>query len=99
MPKKANQEKTRKYGGTSSYVDSSVPSKAPRQDEPTKEFMGAAPPRHQVDDTEGSQGISNRPANKENPFPDSPPPPAPSDDAPDSVEDTPKQQGGNRGGV
>ena len=31
--KKNNQERARKYGGTSSYVDMGEPSKAPRQDQ------------------------------------------------------------------
>jgi len=98
MGKKTNQEKTRKYGGSSSYVDASVPSKAPRQDESTKEFLGSAPPRHQVDDAERTQGISNRPANEEHAFPDDDAGVS-RDESRASVESPPKQQGGNRGGV
>jgi hypothetical protein len=92
-----NQERTRKYGGSSSFVDQGEPSKAPRQDEEGREFVGQS-------DTEetpkynsiGEQGISNRLAEEERAFPESD---EPRSDTPDSVETTPKQQGGNRGGV
>jgi hypothetical protein len=60
--------------------------------------MGSTPPRHQADDVEGTQGISNRPANEEHAFPEDSSE-TPHDDATESVEDTPKQQGGNRGSV
>jgi hypothetical protein len=92
-----NQEHTRKYGGSSSFVDSDTPSKAPRQDEQQADSgsHGAAP--HAVDPNDERQGISNRPVKEEHAFPDSGPPVT--DAAPDSVENTPKQQGGNRGGV
>ena len=97
--KKNNQERGRKYGGSSSYVDIGEPSKAPRQDEYGKEFIGPSdstqPPEYS---TGAKQGVSNRPAKVEHPFPESPDL-APDVDAPDSVEATPKQQGGNRGGV
>ena len=38
--KKNNQARARKYGGTSSYVDSGEPSNAPRQDENPLTFAG-----------------------------------------------------------
>jgi hypothetical protein len=96
--KKTNQERTRKYGGSSSFVDQGDPSKAPRQDEDVKDFVGPSDPdqAHQYNSI-GEQGISNRLAEEEHAFPE-PGEPAP-DPAPDSVETTPKQQGGNRGGV
>jgi hypothetical protein len=56
---KTNQERGRKYGGSSSFVDMGQPSRAPRQDEEESD----------------SQAI------------------------PDSVDDGPKQVGGNRGRV
>jgi hypothetical protein len=96
--KKNNQEGARKYGGTSSYVDTGEPSKAPRQDEDAREFIGpsdANQVRAYSDSDE--QGISNRPAKSEHAFPESETRTEP--DAPDSVETTPKQQGGNRGNV
>ena len=74
------------------------PSKAPRQDEDGREFVGRADPETPKYNSIGEQGISNRPAEVEHAFPDS-------DETlsepltPDSVESTPKQQGGNRGGV
>ena len=97
--KKNNQERGRKYGGSSSYVDMGEPSKAPRQDEDGRELVGTSP----SDDTRtynsvNEQGISNRPAEIEDAFPQSGEPrtePEPLE----SVDTTPKQQGGNRGGV
>jgi hypothetical protein len=46
----------------------------------------------------GEQGISNRLAEEEHAFPESDEPATESDSL-ESVETTPKQQGGNRGGV
>ena len=97
--KKNNQERARKYGGTSSYVDTGEPSKAPRQDEDGREFVGPSevdPPR--VYKNSDEQGISNRPANAEHAFPESAEP-SNMPDAADSVDTAPKQQGGNRGHV
>ena len=97
--KKNNQERTRKYGGTSSYVDAAEPSKAPRQDEDVREFVGSSdvnPPREYSSGDD--QGISNRPAKAEHAFPESEEPLSKTE-VPDSVETTPKQQGGNRGNV
>jgi hypothetical protein len=96
--KKSNQERTRKYGGSSSFVDQRDPSKAPRQDEDVNDFVGPSDPdqAHKYNSI-GEQGISNRLAEEEHAFPE-PDEPAP-DPAPDSVDTTPKQQGGNRGGV
>jgi hypothetical protein len=97
--KKNNQERGRKYGGSSSYVDMGEPSKAPRQDEDGREFVGTSDsdqtPKY---NSIGEQGISNRPAEVEHAFPESGEPRT-EPEAPDSVETTPKQQGGNRGGV
>ena len=97
--KKNNQERARKYGGTSSYVDTGEPSKAPRQDEDAREFVGPSDMEQtRAYNSSDEQGISNRPANAEHAFPESEE--SRTDvDAPDSVESTPKQQGGNRGNV
>ena len=97
--KKSNQERSRKYGGSSSFVDAGEPSKAPRQDEDARDFIG----RSDSDQTPkynaiGEQGISNRLAEEEHAFADSDEP-RPEPAGPDSVETTPKQQGGNRGSV
>ena len=40
--KKNNQERARKYGGSSSYVDMGEPSKAPRQDEDGRDLIRAS---------------------------------------------------------
>ena len=97
--KKDNQERGRKYGGSSSFVDAGEPSKAPRQDEDGRDFVGQSDsdqtPKY---NSIGEQGISNRPAEVEHAFPESDEP-ATEPDIPESVEATPKQQGGNRGGV
>lgn len=95
--KKTNQERGRKSGGSSSFMDKGEPSRAPRQDEDGRD--GAPPtavPRHYADDAT-KQGISNRPADEEHAFPESDNS-AESVDAP-SIETTPKQVGGNRGSV
>jgi hypothetical protein len=95
---KTNQERGRKYGGSSSFVDVGQPSRAPRQDEQGEETIGSANRRGgPADGKSPQQGISNRPAKDEHAFPqggqtDSQP-------VPDSVEDGPKQVGGNRGRV
>jgi hypothetical protein len=95
--KKNNQERARKYGGTSSYVDAGGPSKAPRQDEDAREFVGPSEAdQERAYNSSDEQGISNRPAKAEHAFPGES---RTEPDAPDSVETTPKQQGGNRGGV
>ena len=97
--KKTNQERGRKYGGSSSFVDVGQPSRAPRQDEDGTEVVG--PDKYQPGPADGDsplQGISNRPANEEHAFPES----GVADTettAPDSVETGPKQVGGNRGRV
>jgi hypothetical protein len=95
--KNSNQQGTRKYVGDSAYLGKDEPSKAPRQDEDGSELVGSSQLRpHQVDPNSKEQGISNRPVKDEHAFPESD---AQESDAPDSVETTPKQQGGNRGGV
>jgi hypothetical protein len=97
--KKANQERGRKYGGSSSFVDTRQPSKAPRQDEDGKELIGSGRlDTARADGDSPKQGISNRPANEEHAFPDSGEPETDSVVA-GSVESAPKQVGGNRGGV
>jgi hypothetical protein len=97
--KKSNQERSRKYGGSSSFVDSGEPSKAPRQDEDPQAFVGPSDPDQTPKyNTVGEQGISNRLAEEEHAFPESKEP-APEAAGPDSVETTPKQQGGHRGAV
>ena len=93
-----NQERGRKYGGTSSFVDIGQPSRAPRQDEQGDETPGSAKCGFGPADGAGSQqGISNRPAKDEHAFPD--PAESHTQSAPDSVDDGPKQVGGNRGQV
>jgi len=98
--KKSSQERSRKYGGSSSFVDTGEPSKAPRQDEDARDFVGPSDPEQTPKyNTIGEQGISNRLAEEEHAFPESDeqrPEPAGPDN---SVETTPKQQGGGRGAV
>jgi hypothetical protein len=97
--KKTNQERGRKYGGSSSFVDVGQPSRAPRQDEDGKEVVGSD--KHEPGPADGDtalQGISNRPAKEEHAFPESGVADTEST-APDSVETGPKQVGGNRGRV
>jgi hypothetical protein len=97
--KKTNQERARKYGGSSSFVDVGQPSRAPRQDEDGKEVVGSD--KHEPGPADGDsalQGISNRPAKEEHAFPESGVADTEST-APDSVETGPKQVGGNRGRV
>src|SRR5688572_18717370 len=95
---KTNQERSRKYGGSSSFVDGGQPSRAPRQDEQGEERLGSARgPSGPADQDGEKQGISNRPAKDEHAFPDADP--SDSQAGPASVEDGPKQVGGNRGRV
>jgi hypothetical protein len=97
--KKTNQERARKYGGSSSFVDVGQPSRAPRQDEDGKEVVGSD--KHERGPADGDsalQGISNRPAKEEHAFPESGVADTESTE-PDSVETGPKQVGGNRGRV
>jgi hypothetical protein len=96
MPKKSNQERGRKYGGSSSFVDVKQPSRAPHQDEELRDVAGAtAATPDRADDLGDQQGISNRPVSDEHAFPESDAPEEPEG----SVDDEPKQQGGNRGRV
>jgi hypothetical protein len=96
--KTPNQERGRKYGGSSSFVDVGQPSRAPRQDEDGQETIGSTERGSGVADLNSpKQGISNRPAKDEHAFPDSDEPD--SERAPESVDEGPKQVGGNRGGV
>ena len=99
MPKnKTNQERARKYGGSSSFVDAGSPSRAPRQDQEGQDNVGSTERRFgPADGDSPKQGISNRPAREEHAFPGGDE--SDSVDAPDSVEDAPKQVGGNRGRV
>jgi hypothetical protein len=99
--KKTNQERGRKYGGSSSFVNAGQPSRAPRQDEDGKELIGSSkhePGLEYPDRDSDHQGISNRPAREEDAFPE-----PDRDDAeaagPDSVESDGKQVGGNRGRI
>jgi hypothetical protein len=93
-----NQERSRKYGGSSSFVDKGQPSKAPRQDEQGEDALGSTSRDvGPADGTSPKQGISNRPAKDEHAFPDSDR--SDSQAVPDSVDDGPKQVGGNRGQV
>ena len=95
---KTNQQRGRKYGGSSSFVDLGQPSRAPRQDENGDEAVGS-PSRDfgPADGTSSKQGISNRPAKDEHAFPGSDE--SDSQAVPDTVDDGPKQVGGNRGQV
>ncbi len=93
-----NQERSRKDGGSSSFVDVGQPSRAPRQDEEDQE--GSASASREVVHADGDsakQGISNRPARDEHAFPDSDASDAQA--TPESVDHQPKQVGGNRGQV
>ena len=95
--KKTNQERGRKYGGSSSFIDVGQPSKAPRQDEDGTEAVGSE--RHEPGPADGDsplQGISNRPAREEHAFPESG---GADPESTDSVETGSKQVGGNRGRV
>jgi hypothetical protein len=97
--KKTNQERGRKYGGSSSFVDVGQPSKAPRQDEDGSGVAGFD--KHAPGPADGDspvQGISNRPAREEHAFPESAGA-DPDSTVPDSIETGPKQLGGNRGRV
>lgn len=95
---KTNQERARKYGGSSSFVDRGQPSRAPRQDEQGEEAVGSTSrDLGPADGTSAKQGISNRPAKDEHAFPDSDE--SDSQDVSESVDDGPKQVGGNRGQV
>jgi hypothetical protein len=94
-----NQERSRKYGGSSSFVDAGQPSKAPRQDEDGQEAVGSS--SREVGPADGNstrQGISNRPARDEHAFPDSDE--REPEAAPDErLDQGPRQVGGNRGQV
>ena len=95
---KKNQNRGRKYGGSSSFVDMGQPSRAPRQDEDGDDLNSLAPrDLGPADGTSPQQGISNRPAKDEHAFPDSEE--SDSRAVADSVDDGPKQVGGNRGQV
>jgi hypothetical protein len=94
---KTNQERGRKYGGSSSFVDMGQPSKAPRQDEEGAAVGSTSRAFGPADGTSPKQGISNRPAKDEHAFPDADE--SDSQAVPDSVDDGPKQVGGNRGQV
>jgi hypothetical protein len=97
--KKTNQERGRKYGGSSSFIDVGQPSRAPRQDEDGKEVVGSDEYEPGPADGDSAlQGISNRPAKDEHAFPESDVA-DPESTAPDSVETGSKQVGGNRGRV
>jgi|SRR5688572_12138590 len=96
--KKRSQERSRKYGGSSSFVDGGQPSRAPRQDEDGKDALGST--NRSFGPANGdspNQGISNRPAKDEHAFP-------PSDETdsepdPGTAGHGPSQVGGNRGRV
>jgi hypothetical protein len=97
--KKTNQERGRKYGGSSSFVDAGQPSRAPRQDEDGTEVIGSDNREPGPADGDSPlQGISNRPAKEEHAFPESGAAAAESTPS-DSVETDAKQVGGNRGRV
>jgi hypothetical protein len=98
--KKTNQERGRKYGGSSSFVDAGQPSRAPRQDEDGTEVTGSD--KHAPGPADGAsalQGISNRPAREEHAFAESDAATAADAAASDSIDTESKQLGGNRGRV
>ena len=95
---KTNQERSREDGGSSSFVDKGQPSRAPRHDEHGDEALGSTSRDvGPADGTSPKQGISNRPAEDEHAFPERDG--SDSQAVPDSVDDGPKQVGGNRGQV
>src|SRR5438876_943257 len=97
--RKTNQERGRKYGGSSSFTDVGQPSRAPRQDEDGKDLIGSD--KHESGPADGDsplQGISNRPAREEHAFPESGGAGAEST-APESIQTGSNQLGGNRGRV
>ena len=95
-----NQERSRKYGGSSSFVDAGEPSRAPRQDEEGEELVGSVSREPGPANLNSSQqGISNRPAKDEHAFPDAEPDQSDAQANPAPVDDGPKQVGGNRGRV
>src|SRR5687767_14543854 len=95
---RTNQERGRKYGGSSSFVDVGQPSRAPRQDEEGQDNIGSSSPAFGPADKTGSQqGISNRPARDEHAFPVTEE--SDTQTLPDDVDEGPKQVGGNRGQV
>ena len=76
------------------------PSKAPRQDEEDEKTLGSADRRlGPADGASSQQGISNRPAKDEHAFPDRSDSESQAVPNSDSVDDGPKQVGGNRGQV
>ena len=95
---KANQERSRKSGGSSSFVDVGQPSRAPRQDEQGEDTVGSA---HRGVDPgyadSAQQGISNRPAKDEHAFPEAHE--SDSHETPGDATNGPDQVGGNRGRV
>ena len=98
MDNNSNQERSRKYGGSSSYVDAGQPSRAPRQDEQGEGTVGSE--KRGVGPADGNspqQGVSNRPANEEHAFPDSDESDTQAGD--EGIDDAGKQWGGNRGRV
>jgi hypothetical protein len=99
---KTNQERGRKRlrSKTKAILDSQ-PSKAPGQDQEVREFLGPDTPEQHAsaNDQSAQQGVSNRPANEEHPFPASGEPPAEPAAEPAADTSVPQQQGGNRGGV
>src|SRR4051794_41093976 len=98
MANTPNQERSRKYGGSSSFVDAGQPSRAPRQDEQGDESVGSPKPGPgQADGSSAQQGISNRPANEEHAFAGSGDSDAQAGD--EGIDDEGTQQGGNRGRV
>ena len=95
-----NQERGRKYSGSSSFADVGQPSRAPRQDEEGQDTIGSA--SREAGPADGNsplQGISNRPAKEEHAFPKGDQSAPEPERVPESVEDGPKQVGGNRGRV
>jgi hypothetical protein len=92
-----NQERTRKSALSATPRDQAQPSKAPRQDEEGRDLEGSARHEpHEVNPESDEQGISNRPVREEHAFPATD---VTVEEAVDSAQTVPKQQGGNRGGV
>jgi hypothetical protein len=100
--KTTNQEHSKKHRRTQPSIEADQPSKAPRQDENGRDVVASPPPpaRTQADGSSSEQGVSNRPANEEHAFPDSPGSAKATDSGePRASKSLPPQRGGNRGGV
>jgi hypothetical protein len=97
--KPKNQEHSKKYRGIGP-APRDQPSKAPRQDEDGRDWIGyeatQLPPHYDV--ASPLQGVSNRPTAEEHAFPKSETT-TEAADTPGVLSQVPSQQSGNRGGA